>query len=112
MEYLENLFNLNDSAISSELTSESLSGGKPSIFKTRINLTDKTNGKTVKVISDYEGQNLPKAKDGEHYIICGDMLDSTVSVGSTFDTFKTKIGTYQKEYNIRNILKIVYKPDN
>lgn len=75
-----------------------------------INLTNKTN-KTLKIISDYEGQQLPNAKDNEHYIICGDILDSTVGGGGTSDIPKYIFGGHEKHFNIRNIKKIINEPE-
>jgi len=52
-----------------------------------------------KIISDYEGENL-NIDETKNYIICGDILDSTVGFKGTFDFL-------QKDYNIRNIITIV-----
>ncbi len=75
-------------------------------------ISDLTNYKDCVVISDYEGQELP-SKEKEKYIICGDILDSTVG-GSEQPHFKkdnVKIGIHNKDFNIRNMLKIVNNPD-
>ncbi len=76
MDILESSF-LNNS-FSSENINNLNGGGK------NINMTNKTN-KNVRVISDYEGQQLPEAHNNEHYIICGDIIDSTVGGGGTSD---------------------------
>lgn len=115
---MENLLKLNEQIVSRN--SDSLSGGKvPEFFKNalsslvgkKIDLTNKTSGseKIVKVISDYEGEKLPDVKEGDHCIICGDILDSTG--GGTLDYATGKIGNYSRNYNLRNIIKIVSEPD-
>jgi hypothetical protein len=79
-------------------------------MKTNIKSLKNFKGKII-AISDYEGQELPLASDDEHYIICGDILDSTGSVNTKFDGAYGKSGYYEKFYNIRNILKIVNNPE-
>jgi hypothetical protein len=67
----------------------------------------------ITIISDYEGEDInSKIYDNvskKGLIICGDMLDSTVSKGyeEEFNKLTGKINDIQKIYNLRNILAIV-----
>ena len=63
----------------------------------------------ITIISDYEGEDInSKIYDNvskKGLIICGDMLDSTVSKGyeEEFNKLTGKINDIQKIYNLRNI---------
>jgi hypothetical protein len=104
MDILESLF-LNNSPNNYSDNLNNLNGGGKN-----INLTNKTN-KNVRIISDYEGQQLPEAQNNEHYIICGDIIDSTVGGGGTSDIPKYIFGGHEKHFNIRNMMKIVNEPE-
>ena len=65
----------------------------------------------VKVISDYEGQSID---ENTHILICGDMLDSTVSGGGDASQIKIsgKVGTFNKNFNLLNIYNVVVNKNN
>ena len=64
----------------------------------------------VRIISDLEGEGIPELPN-EKILICGDILDSTVSRGSTDKQMPKngKVGEFNKTYNIRNLLTVVNK---
>ncbi len=72
------------------------------------NLTEFFRNSKVRIISDLEGEGIPDVNN-EKILICGDILDSTISRG--VDTSKMPIsgtiGKFNKTYNIRNLLNVV-----